>query len=62
MPNPKTGKPQLSDYEYKGPPRKRKPVDIFGEDIDALPDNPTGEIENASDERTSLDGKLRFKP
>lgn len=58
MVNPKTGKLQLSDYEHKGPARKRKQVDPFSEDIAALPDK---EQEAPEDPRKELDGNITFK-
>jgi hypothetical protein len=57
MPNPKTGKPQLEDYLYKGPPKKKKPVDIFNDPIDTLPDR---EFEPTEDERKELTGDLKW--
>ena len=61
MPNPKTRKPQLCDYEYKGPRKRKLPVDVFGEDIDALPNTPTTNEERDDPTRAELDGALRFK-
>ena len=60
MTNPKTGKPQLSDYEHKGPPRKRKPVDPFSEDISALPNKEDVAESAPEDERTPLDKKRPY--